>query len=353
MHRRSFAFATVIAAGLTAVATGGGAVAAPSSRHAAAAEARAAALGRRAAPVRPGRLRHDASALGAGAAGRTAAPTTPHAQTTFPSDSFPGMVAQLTGGGPGTTGIFYDDTYNRRCCRRARRDCSTATRGTEVVLDRGGRPLAEPDHPRRRPRPRRAGAHGLPTNTLQQTLADAPAITKAILTMTPTPQSLLDPAALPVDPATCLPVYPHHYLRVNTVFEVAREPRAAHRVVGQAPRLRDPQRPVGHRHPGPVHPRDQQRRRQRRRRLDDRQRAHPGVRQHQGRRGAQRDRRLDHSGTRTRRHAGDLRHELPDASPPRRSCRPRTGWPAATTRNGTPGPLLPARLDYVDAQVGA
>ena len=33
----------------------------------------------------------------------------------------------------------------------------------------------------------------------------------------------------------------------------------AHRVVGQAPRLRDPQRAVGHRHPGPLHARDQQR----------------------------------------------------------------------------------------------
>jgi hypothetical protein len=30
-----------------------------------------------------------------------------HAQTTFPSDSFPGMIAQLTGGGAGTTA----------CCR--------------------------------------------------------------------------------------------------------------------------------------------------------------------------------------------------------------------------------------------
>ena len=35
-----------------------------------------------------------------------------HAQTPVPSDSFPGMVAQLTGGNPGTTGIYYDDTYN-------------------------------------------------------------------------------------------------------------------------------------------------------------------------------------------------------------------------------------------------
>ena len=39
--------------------------------------------------------------------------TSTNAQTTFPSDSFPGMVAQLTGGGPGTTGVYYDDTYNR------------------------------------------------------------------------------------------------------------------------------------------------------------------------------------------------------------------------------------------------
>ncbi len=40
--------------------------------------------------------------------------------------------------------------------------------------------------------------------------------------MTGNPTTLLDPAQLPVDPATCQPVYPHSYLRVNTVFEVAR-----------------------------------------------------------------------------------------------------------------------------------
>ena len=62
----------------------------------------------------------------------------------------------------------------------------------------------------------------LPTNTLAQTLAAGPALTKAILGLTPTPQALLDPAALPVDPATCTAVYPHNYLRVNTVFNVAR-----------------------------------------------------------------------------------------------------------------------------------
>jgi hypothetical protein len=40
--------------------------------------------------------------------------------------------------------------------------------------------------------------------------------------MTGSPETLLNAAALPVDPATCKPVYPNTYLKVNTVFEVAR-----------------------------------------------------------------------------------------------------------------------------------
>src|SRR5262249_59908436 len=34
---------------------------------------------------------------------------------------------------------------------------------------------------------------------------------------------VINPAALPVDPVTCTPVYPHSYLRVNTVFNVLRD----------------------------------------------------------------------------------------------------------------------------------
>jgi hypothetical protein len=41
--------------------------------------------------------------------------------------------------------------------------------------------------------------------------------------MTGDPATLLDPSQLPVDPETCEPVYPHEYLRVNTIFEVAKE----------------------------------------------------------------------------------------------------------------------------------
>src|SRR5882757_9588592 len=145
-----------------------------------------------------------------------------HAKTTLPSDSFPGMIAQLTGGGPGTAGVYYDDTYNHQPLPPGTLDCTSVPLGTEVswteAADRSqnpitldaGQKLADP------------ALTSLPTNTLAQTLANSAAITKAILTMTPTPQSLLDPAALPVDPATCMPIYPHQYIKVNTVFQVAR-----------------------------------------------------------------------------------------------------------------------------------
>lgn len=144
------------------------------------------------------------------------------ATTTFPSDSFPGMVAQLTGAGPGTSGVYYDDTFNRQLLPAGTVDCTTAAPGTEVswteAADRSQGPITL-DAGQKLPS---TALTSLPTNTLAQTLANSTAITAAILHMTPNPQALLDPAALPVSPATCLPVYPHNYLRVNTVFEVAR-----------------------------------------------------------------------------------------------------------------------------------
>ncbi len=57
------------------------------------------------------------------------------ASTTFPSDSFPGMIAQLTGADPGTAGVYYDDTYNRTLLPPSTLDCSTATPGTEVLAE--------------------------------------------------------------------------------------------------------------------------------------------------------------------------------------------------------------------------
>ncbi|HEV7963938.1 MAG TPA: alkaline phosphatase family protein [Actinoplanes sp.] len=123
-----------------------------------------------------------------------------HALTPFPSDSFPGMVAQVTGGDPKTTGVYYDDSYNRSLLPAGTKSCAGATPGAEVYY-------AEPAD--KDPSALDAG----------QGLAGLPG---TILSMTGSPEQVLDPARLPVDPKTCAPVYPHQYLKVNTLFEVAR-----------------------------------------------------------------------------------------------------------------------------------
>ncbi|MDH6137881.1 hypothetical protein P3T37_007316 [Kitasatospora sp. MAA4] len=123
------------------------------------------------------------------------------AKTTTPSDSFPGMVAQATGGGPGTSGIYYDDTYNAALLPAGTTDCKGVKPGVEVDL------TEDLDHNKA-------------SIDAGQGLANLPA---SILSMTGNPTTLLNPAALPVDPTTCKPVYPHSYLQVNTIFEVARQ----------------------------------------------------------------------------------------------------------------------------------
>jgi hypothetical protein len=125
-----------------------------------------------------------------------------NAQTPVPSDSFPGMVAQVTGGNPSSTGVYYDDSYNRALLPAGTTPatCARAKPGAEVTyfeqLDKD--------------------PHALDAG---QGLAGLPA---SILGMTGDPRTVIDPSQLPVDPTTCQPVYPSSYLKVNTVFEVAR-----------------------------------------------------------------------------------------------------------------------------------
>ena len=123
-----------------------------------------------------------------------------NAKTPFPSDSFPGMVGQVTGGNPKTTGVYYDDSWNHALLPAGTTACAGVTPGAEVTyfeqLDKD--PLALDAG---------QGLAGLPDGILQ---------------MTGNPTTLIDPAQLPVDPATCKPVYPHQYVKVNTIFEVAR-----------------------------------------------------------------------------------------------------------------------------------
>jgi hypothetical protein len=97
----------------------------------------------------------------------------------FPSDSFPSVLGWATGGTPRSTGIFYDISYSRRLSPPGS-DCSS--RGTKVDFsDAADLDNDEAD-----------GGGGL------------------------------NPERLPRDPDRgCALVYPHDYLRANTIFEVA------------------------------------------------------------------------------------------------------------------------------------
>jgi type I phosphodiesterase/nucleotide pyrophosphatase len=93
-----------------------------------------------------------------------------------PSDSFPGMIALATGALPKRTGVFYDDSWDR-ALSPAGSNCSKT--GAAAPFD------ADVD-------------------------VDGDKI-----------DTTVDEAKLPRDPAKgCAPVWPHQYLRVNTIFEI-------------------------------------------------------------------------------------------------------------------------------------
>ena len=104
-----------------------------------------------------------------------------NASTSKPSDSFPGLLSMVTGGSPRSTGVFYDDSYDRNLSAPGS-NCST--KGTEVVYD-----------------------ESIDKNSNALDAGGG-----------------IDPAALPLDGSNgCKPVFPHSFLRVNTIFEVARQ----------------------------------------------------------------------------------------------------------------------------------
>jgi hypothetical protein len=111
--------------------------------------------------------------------------------TSSPSDSFPGLASLLTGGSPVTTGLWYDDTYNRALSPPAQTDglgnpggSCPGKIGTNVAWDEAV--------------------------DLDLTRLDA--------------GGGLNPKFLVRDPRNgCKAILPHEYLRVNTIFEVVRE----------------------------------------------------------------------------------------------------------------------------------
>ncbi|KAK6432658.1 hypothetical protein LTR95_011173 [Oleoguttula sp. CCFEE 5521] len=101
------------------------------------------------------------------------------AWTSAPSDSFPGSLAQFTGATPKTTGVWYDDTWDRTFYDPGS-NC-TGPAGAEVVYDE--------------------------TKDYDPTQLFSGGIAPANL-----PQALVN--------GKCQEIYPHQRLRVNTIFEV-------------------------------------------------------------------------------------------------------------------------------------
>ncbi|CAG8453971.1 14183_t:CDS:2 [Acaulospora morrowiae] len=103
------------------------------------------------------------------------------ARTSLPSDSFPGLLAQLTGGSPATTGVWYDDAWDGTYFAPGSKCNGTA--GYNTVWD--------------------------------ESLDMDP---KAVVTT-------LNETALPLRKfkGKCEKVQPYQFLRVNTIFEVAKK----------------------------------------------------------------------------------------------------------------------------------
>ncbi len=142
-----------------------------------------------------------------------------NARTPFPSDSFPGLVGQVTGGDPGVTGIYYDDTWNHAVFPAGTPTCAGPAPGGEVAY-------TEVDDINLNSIDAGQGLTGLPGT---------------ILHMTGNPLKVINSAAVPVSAVTCKPILPNQYC-----------------VVGQAPGLPGALRAVRPRRAGLLHAGDQQ-----------------------------------------------------------------------------------------------
>ncbi|MDF5739303.1 MULTISPECIES: alkaline phosphatase family protein [unclassified Nostoc] len=104
-----------------------------------------------------------------------------NAFTSTPSDSFPGALNYLTGASPKTTGVYYDDTYSRILSDKPGDPAGIEVEFAENI-DKNSNLLSG------------GGDFGI---------------------------NSIDPSKLPVD-SNGNRVYPHNYLKVNTIFEIAK-----------------------------------------------------------------------------------------------------------------------------------
>jgi hypothetical protein len=108
-----------------------------------------------------------------------------NARTPANSDSFPGLLALVTGGSPISHGLFYDVSYDRKVFAPTNTTCSGGA-GNQMVFDE----------------------------------------TIDVYNSAGVSQNVIDPTQLPRildSKGNCVALYPHSALRANTIFEVVRQ----------------------------------------------------------------------------------------------------------------------------------
>jgi hypothetical protein len=106
-----------------------------------------------------------------------------NARTPANSDSFPGLLALVTGGSPVSHGLFYDVSYDRTIFDPSNKTCSGPA-GNTMVFDES----------------------------------------IDVYNSANVSQDVIDPNALPriLKDGKCVPLYPHDAIRANTIFEVVK-----------------------------------------------------------------------------------------------------------------------------------
>jgi hypothetical protein len=113
-----------------------------------------------------------------------------NASTSTPSDSFPGLSSLVTGGSPITAGFWYDVTWNRAVAPQMTGNAIMGSTGGSCPGTVGA--VVEYDE-------------GIDNDLTQLNGGGG-----------------INPAYLPRNASNCAPIYPHQYLRVNTIFEVVK-----------------------------------------------------------------------------------------------------------------------------------
>ncbi len=122
------------------------------------------------------------------------------ASATRPSDSFPGMLAMISGGTPRSTGVYYDDGWDRTLAASSG-TCPPAAPGTRARWKQN---------------------LDIPYPTFA-TFADYQSFWQAGAPPGAAPEWPLNAANFPRNPATnCSRVFPHMFPQVNNVFELVK-----------------------------------------------------------------------------------------------------------------------------------